>query len=254
MFSKISSISFITFFVVLFFSAAQLQCREEKKAVIPIPHIVALTFDDGPSAQYTPQILDVLKENNIKATFFVIGHNVVAHSDLVKREALEGHAIGNHTWSHPLMAPLESHQQLQEEVTKTENAIIEACGVHTNLFRPPHGWRSPWMVKELEGMGFDIVNWTVDPKDWKHPAATVIVKKVEHAVRSSAIVLMHDGLELKDDPGQGNTVTALKEIIADFKKKNYQFVTITELLADPEFSTEYRSLFRVISEPGITYK
>lgn len=219
MFPKITFVSFTTLIAAFFSTTVQLQCSEEKKTVTQVPCIVALTFDDGPSAQYTPQILDILKENGIKATFFVIGHNVKEHSDKVKREALEGHAIGNHTWSHPLMAPLESRQQLQDEINKTEIAIMEACSLHTNLFRPPHGWRSPWMIRELENMGFDIVNWTVDPKDWKHPAATVIVKKVENAVRSSAIVLMHDGLELKDDPRQENTVTALKEIIADFKKK-----------------------------------
>jgi peptidoglycan/xylan/chitin deacetylase (PgdA/CDA1 family) len=227
---------------------------EIKKLSSAPRRIVALTFDDGPSAQYTPQILDILKESGVKATFFVIGRNVQAHPEEVKREAAEGHAIGNHTWSHPLLAPIESHQQLRDEITKTEQAVLKAGNVRTRLFRPPHGWLSPWMVKEVEGMSYDIVNWTVDPKDWKHPKAAVIVKRVEHAFGSSAIVLMHDGLELKEDPGQANTVTALREIIADFKHKGYQFVTISELLADPEYAQVYRSLFKVIVEPKATYQ
>jgi peptidoglycan-N-acetylglucosamine deacetylase len=253
-FIKHSVLIGVTIFLTIFCNAHPGKSNEIKQSAPVVRRIIALTFDDGPSSQYTPQILDILRDNGIRATFFVIGRNVQEHPEKVKREAVEGHVIGNHTWSHPFFAPLESHQQLKDEINKTEQAVMEACSVRTRLFRPPHGWRSPWMIKEVEGMGYDIVNWTVDPKDWKHPTAAVIVKRVEHAPHSSAIVLMHDGLELKEDPGQSNTVTALKEIVADYKKKGYQFVTISELLADPEFADEYRALFKVIAEPKATYK
>jgi peptidoglycan-N-acetylglucosamine deacetylase len=217
-------------------------------------NVVALTFDDGPSSQYTPQILDILKEKGVYATFFVIGRNVVKHPDLVKREIEEGNTVGNHTWSHPIMAPLESKVQLSLEIARADSAIFKAAGIHPTLFRPPHGWRSPWMVKNIEDLGYDVINWTVDPKDWKHPQANVIIKRIEHVLGKSAIVLMHDGLEMKADPGQENTVLALGEIIDDFKTNNYEFVTISQLIEDPDFATEYRSIFKVISEPKMTYQ
>jgi peptidoglycan-N-acetylglucosamine deacetylase len=217
-------------------------------------NVVALTFDDGPSLQYTPQILDVLKEKGVHATFFVIGRNVVKYPDLVKREIEEGNAVGNHTWSHPFMAPLESKSQLTIEITRTDAAIFKASGIHSTLFRPPHGWRSPWMVKTIEDLGYDVINWTVDPKDWKHPKAIIIIKRVEHVFGKSAIVLLHDGLEMKADPGQENTVLALGEIIDDFKTNNYEFVTISQLIKDPDFAKEYRLIFKVISEPKMTYQ
>ena len=216
--------------------------------------IVALTFDDGSSAQYTPQILDILKDNGVHATFFVIGSNVIKYPELVKREIKEGHAVGNHTWSHPLFAPLESKKQLHDEITRPDSAIYNATGVHSSLFRPPHGWCSPWMVKSAESMGYDVVNWTIDPNDWKHPKSNIIVKRIETSLGKNAIILLHDGLELKDDPGQENTVQALREIIECFKKKGYQFVTVTQLIHDPEFSPEYRTLFKVINDPKRTYQ
>jgi peptidoglycan/xylan/chitin deacetylase (PgdA/CDA1 family) len=214
--------------------------------------IVALTFDDGPSARYTPQILDLLKENGVHATFFVIGRNIVKYPELVKREIDEGHAVGNHTWSHPFFTPFESKKQLFHEITRTDSAIYNAAGVHASLYRAPHGWCSPWMVKSVEGMGYDVVNWTVDPTDWKHPEANIIVKRVETSLGKSSIILLHDGLELKIDPGQENTVQALREIITDFKAKGYRFVTVTELLQEPKFAQKYHAIFNVISEPKRT--
>jgi peptidoglycan-N-acetylglucosamine deacetylase len=209
--------------------------------------VVALTFDDGPSAKYTPQILDILKENNVHATFFVIGRNVGARPYLVKREIEEGHGVGNHTWSHRLFTPLESRKQLHEEICRTDSAIYRAAGVHASLFRAPHGWNSPWMTRSVQRMGYDVVNWTVDPLDWKHPSAGIIVKRVDRSLGASAIVLLHDGLELKNDPGQENTVVALRRIIADFKAKGYRFVTVGQMLGDPQFTRKYRTLSKVIS-------
>jgi peptidoglycan-N-acetylglucosamine deacetylase len=214
--------------------------------------IVALTFDDGPSARYTPQILDILKENGVHGTFFVIGRNVNRCPELVKREIEEGNAVGNHTWSHPFFTPFESRRQLSDEITRTDSAIYHASGVHASLFRPPHGWSSPWMVRSVERMGYDVVNWTVDPMDWKHPNANVIVKRVDRSMGTSAIVLLHDGLELKNDPRQENTVAALRTIITDYKARGYRFVTVGQLIHDPQFAQKSRALFRVIREPKST--
>jgi len=219
----------------------------------PVKKIVALTFDDGPSTQYTPQILDILKEENVKATFFVIGENVDRHPEIVAREHAEGHAIGNHTWSHPFLSLVESRKQLTLEIARTDSAIYRAAGVHVSLFRPPHGWCPPWMVETVEDLGFDIINWTEDPNDWKHPAANIIVKRVESCLGLSAIVLLHDGLELKKDPKQENTVQALRGIIRDFRKDGYEFVTVTQLVHAPEFAEECPALYKVIKNPRVIH-
>jgi peptidoglycan/xylan/chitin deacetylase (PgdA/CDA1 family) len=216
----------------------------------PASNIVALTFDDGPSALYTPQVLNILKKNGVHATFFVIGENVEKYPALVKREVDEGNCVGNHTWSHPLNAPFETKKQLTEQILRTDSAVFRAAGVHTTLLRPPHGWESPWMVKNAEALGYDVVNWTVDANDWKHPSANVIIKRVERANGKSAIVLLHDGLGLKANPKQGNTPRALQEIIDDFKLRGYAFVTIEQLIRDPNAEKRYRGLFKVIKEPA----
>jgi peptidoglycan/xylan/chitin deacetylase (PgdA/CDA1 family) len=212
--------------------------------------VIALTFDDGPSARYTPQILDILEKNGVHATFFVIGQNVVKFPNLVKREIDDGNCVGNHTWSHPFNAPIESKKQLRFQISRTDSAVFGASGVHTTLFRPPHGWLSPWMIDDVESMGYTLVNWTVDPQDWRHPRARVILKRVEHANGKSAIVLLHDGLNHSADPRQENTVAALEEIITDFKSNDYSFVTIPQLLSDPDFAKDYRQLFRAVKVPA----
>jgi peptidoglycan-N-acetylglucosamine deacetylase len=212
--------------------------------------VIALTFDDGPSARYTPQILDILEKNGVHATFFVIGQNAASLPNLVKREIADGNCVGNHTWSHPFDAPIESKKQLRFQISRTDSAVFGACGVHTTLFRPPHGWLSPWMIDDVESMGYTLVNWTVDPRDWRHPRARVIIKRVEHANGESSIVLLHDGLNHSADPKQENTVAALEEIIIDFKSKDYSFVTIPRLLSDPDFAKDYRQLFSAVKVPA----
>jgi peptidoglycan/xylan/chitin deacetylase (PgdA/CDA1 family) len=219
-----------------------------------IAPLAALTFDDGPSSEYTAAILDTLKRYGVHATFFVIGRNAEKYPELVKRESMEGHAIGNHTYSHPLLTQFETKEQLHREIQKTQDIIARETGRRPDLFRPPHGWRSPWLISECERDGYNVVNWTIDPKDWKHPASNVIVKRVMRKCGEVTIVLLHDGLELKNDPGQENTVRALSTIIGEFRLKGYRFVTINELIADSTYRQEFRALVRVIAEPSKAYR
>lgn len=225
-----------------------------KSKDISTPAYVALTFDDGPSKIYTPQVLDILKENNIHATFFLIGKNAEKYPEIVKRIVSEGHTIGNHTYTHPTIMPLISNQQLIQEIKKTEDVIYNNTGVKTVLFRPPHGWHTPWMINECEKLGYDVVNWTVDPKDWRHPSSNVIVKKVIHKSGNGAIVLLHDGLELKDDPGQENTLKALSQIIEYYRSRNYSFLTIDQIVADKNRAQDFKAVAKVIVEAKNTYR
>jgi peptidoglycan/xylan/chitin deacetylase (PgdA/CDA1 family) len=191
--------------------------------------LVALTFDDGPST-YTPQVLDTLAKYGVKATFFMIGNNVDRYPDIARRVASEGHAIGNHTYSHPFWAPVEMPGRFQVELDKAENSIFKATDQMPRYFRPPHGWRSPWMMKLASKEKYTVVTWTVDPDDWQHISAASIEHRVLSKCGSGSIILMHDGIELKQDPQRQQTVTALPVIIAELKSRGYRFVTIPELI------------------------
>ena len=184
---------------------------------------IAMTFDDGPSPTLTPHLLDILKEKGVKATFFVIGQNVVHSPEIVARASAEGHEIGNHSWSHPMLTKL-SEERLQEEVQKTSDAIAEATGKKPTLLRPPYGainQRTGKMIEEKDGL--TIILWSVDPLDWKSPGANVVAQRLIAGTKPGSITLSHD---IK--PG---TIQAIPEVIDAFKAKGYKFVTVSELIA-----------------------
>jgi len=184
---------------------------------------IAMTFDDGPSPTLTPHLLDILKEKGVKATFFVIGQNVIQSPEIVARAAAEGHEIGNHTWSHPVLTKL-SDARLQEEVQKTSDAIAEATGKKPPLLRPPYGAINSHVGKILEQKdGLTVVLWSVDPLDWKSPGANVVAQRLIVGAKPGAITLSHD---IK--PG---TIQAIPEVIDALKAKGYQFVTVSQLIA-----------------------
>lgn len=184
---------------------------------------IAMTFDDGPSPTLTPKLLDILKEKGVKATFFVIGQNVVHAPQIVARAAREGHEIGSHTWSHPALTKL-SDAKVQEEIEKTSSAILEATGKKPTLLRPPYGTINPHLSKMIEQEdGLTIVLWSVDPLDWKSPGASVVAQRLITGAKPGAITLSHD---IK--PG---TIKAIPQVIDALKAKGYQFVTVSELIA-----------------------
>ncbi len=193
--------------------------------------VVALTFDDGPSP-YTAQVLDILKENNILATFFLIGRNAERWPDLARRIAAEGHCIGNHTYTHPAWAAVEDPGRLRRELDAGENAIETTTGVHATLFRPPHGWRSPWMIGEAHRLGYAVVTWSAAADDWRRPGATVIAQRILNQARPGVIFLLHDGLETRTSPPVQETVEALPAIVAGLKARGYRLVTIAELMQE----------------------
>jgi peptidoglycan/xylan/chitin deacetylase (PgdA/CDA1 family) len=192
--------------------------------------LVALTFDDGPS-HYTSQILDTLDKYGVKATFFEIGCNVDRYPAIARRIINEGHVIGNHTFSHPFLAPMEPPAQIKREIDKASESIKNATGCTPVLFRPPHGWRSPWMASELRRDNYTVVTWTVSPDDWQQTiSAANVVKRVLSKTHSGSIILLHDGLETKDTFRKDQTIDALPSIIADLKSHGYRFVTVPELM------------------------
>src|SRR5437762_11700308 len=150
---------------------------------------IAMTFDDGPSATLTPKLLDLLAAHHIKATFFVIGENVAEHPEIVARAAREGHEIGNHSWSHPYFARM-SDDNVRSQLKRTDEAIMNAAGIHPRLLRPPYGSittrQKRWIHDEF---GYDIILWDVDPFDWKRPGPTAIASRILKNTRAGSIVL-----------------------------------------------------------------
>ncbi|MEH2195803.1 MAG: polysaccharide deacetylase family protein [Nostoc sp.] len=185
--------------------------------------VIALTFDDGPWPESTAQVLDILKQNQIKGTFFLIGQNVKNYPGLVKREIAEGHVIGNHTWHHwyQFMNP----QAAAYEIDHTANLIYQVTGIKTNLFRPPGGIMYNGVADYARNSKYAIILWSSDSVDYSRPAVPKLINNVFRKAKPGGIVLMHDG-----GGNRSKTVQALPEIIANFRKQGYSFVTIPELL------------------------
>ena len=187
---------------------------------------VALTFDDGPHPKYTSLILDILKENDAKATFFVIGENAKQYPELILREKEEGHEIGNHTYTHPDMKGI-SVDKAVEEIMLTQDVISEITGTRPVLFRSPGGIFSDELVLMLESIECKPVlwSWRQDTKDWMLPSVTSVVNTVVKNIRDGDIILFHD-FNMKGSP----TPEALKIILPKLKEMGYSFVTVSELI------------------------
>jgi len=184
---------------------------------------IAMTFDDGPHIQNTPRLLDMLKERKIHATFFMVGECVAQYPDIVKRIVAEGHEVGNHSWSHPDLAKM-SEASVHDQIQKTHDAIVNACGVAPKLLRPPYGAFTTRQRAWANGTwGYKIILWDVDPEDWKiRNAEHVKTEILKHTVPGS-IILSHDIHK--------TTIDAMPETLDTLLKKGYKFVTVSELIA-----------------------
>lgn len=197
--------------------------------------IVALTFDDGPNPPYTEQLLDVLKENHVSATFFLIGQNVEKHPELVKRIAAEGHQLGNHTYHH--MDLLKADRKLiADEVDRTNQAITAASGITPHLVRPPHGFRDPVVMEMMAERNLKVVEWSVMSRDWLNPGVDTIVERTISKVKNGSIILLHDGDGIAAQDSRAQTIEATRRIIQILSAQGYKFVTVDEILAKTEES------------------
>lgn len=187
-------------------------------------HQIALTFDDGPSIQNTEEILSILKEYGIRATFFVIGENAAADPDRIRMIYEAGHEIGNHTYTHSYISKI-GKDALREEIRKTEEILQSITGQKPKVFRPPGGIYDEASLRVLEEMGYRSVLWSLDTKDWCMPKSDTIASKIEENAVSGDIILFHD-LNDKRLP----TPDALKRILPYLKENGYEFVTITEMI------------------------
>lgn len=191
---------------------------------------VALTFDDGPDAIVTPKILDILKENDIKATFFILGDRAAAHPETVRRIVEEGHAIGNHSWSHPNFEQI-SMGQAMKQVNDTQDMLNDIIGYRPSLFRPPYGALDEDKVEAVQNMDLAVVNWSVDTMDWSGLPAQDIMQRIHSQLKPGGIILQHTA---NGKNHLANTIEALKLLIPDLRDQGYSFVTVPELLHLPE--------------------
>nr|WP_044879946.1 polysaccharide deacetylase family protein [Paenibacillus sp. IHBB 10380] len=196
--------------------------------------LIALTFDDGPDPIRTPKILELLKQYEAKATFFVVGNRAEKLPDIVKRAQQEGHEIGNHSYSHPTFRQA-SIQGLRSELDRTQEIIYKATGHKPTLYRPPGGSYNELAVnicKENELLMI-LWSWDQDTKDWTSPGVGKIVNKVLKNVHNGDIILMHDYVYKSSQ-----TVEALAKILPELKRRGYSFVTVSELLKNKDSNSD----------------
>src|ERR1035437_7386724 len=219
---------------IIFFSMAYLPTAFAVSTTTPSTarvKEVALTFDDGPYGTSTELVLDILHRENVPATFFLIGQNVVKYQSLTKEIIANGNLIGDHTYDHPknlLAMPLID--QLME-LSKTDSAIVTATGVHTKFFRPPYGNINQSLRNMLNTEGYTVAMWNVDPKDWNDASSTSqqIVDRVLGHLKTHMVIVLHDGRDTQLNYPRDNMVNALSTIIEDLKARGYTFVTADKL-------------------------
>jgi peptidoglycan/xylan/chitin deacetylase (PgdA/CDA1 family) len=180
--------------------------------------VIALTFDDGPDSEFTGAILDILKQKQVKATFFVIGKNASQNPSLLRRIVKEGHEVENHGYSH------SRGFQLSDELKQTDQSVFAVTGEHTHFYRPPGGYVTQSEIERIKDQGYTVTLWSVDSKDWKRPGVDQIVSNVVQKAFPGAIVLLHDGGGLRSQ-----TVLALEKLIDQLNTEGYRFVTLSEL-------------------------
>lgn len=185
---------------------------------------IALTFDDGPHPVYTPEILDILEEYGVKATFFTIGQNVEWYNDVFQMEYAAGHEIGNHTYSHLNLRKLP-YKAVCREIERAENLVYESVEYRTRLLRPPEGAFGNDLCKAAAELDYTVICWSVDTLDWAHTPSDKIAENVLSSVKGGDIILFHDYIA-SDSP----TPEALRMIIPALLEEGYNFVTVSELL------------------------
>ncbi|MTB64192.1 polysaccharide deacetylase family protein [Streptococcus sp. zg-86] len=179
---------------------------------------IALTFDDGPSAITTPQVLDILKKYKAKATFFVLGQNIAGNEELLKRIVAEGHEVASHTWDHADLRTL-SGDQVKQEMDQTREAIQKVIGQEPKMMRPPYGSVNQAVMSVMQ---LPVIYWSVDSKDWQSRNATSILGEVKACTYPGSIILMHDIHQ--------PTVDSLTSVLEFLLGEGYEPVTVSELL------------------------
>ncbi len=193
-------------------------------AQVSVPgNYVAVTFDDGPSSAYTPQVLDILRRHGARATFYVTGRNASHNRSLLARAVAEGHEIGNHTYSHIKMTA-SGNSTIAREVERTSEIIRDATGFYPTTMRPPYGAVNSNLVERMyQNYGMHTVLWDVDTRDWQRPGVATVVERAVGKAQPGSIILLHDI--------HASTLDAVEDIIVGLKARGFKLVTVSQLIA-----------------------
>lgn len=187
--------------------------------------VVALTFDDGPDPTFTPVILELLHREGVVGTFFVIGKQADRYPKIIEWMYKAGHEVANHGYSHADPKKLGKGEVI-DEIRRTEQAVLKASGTRTRFYRPMGGTVTPSVLRACNETGYELIHWSVDPKDWRRDRTSeVISNALKNHVDSGDIVLFHDG-----GLNQEESIKALAVLIGELKGRGYHFVTISQLL------------------------
>lgn len=185
--------------------------------------VVALTFDDGPHPVLTPQLLDILRDRGVRATFYLIGRNVDAHPQIAQRILSEGHEIGNHSYNHPAFTKL-SPSRVASEIQQTNDAILRATGTLPRTLRPPYGATNPKLNNRIRTeFGLPVILWSVDPQDWRYRNPIRVSSHIIQHSQAGDIILAHDI--------HPSTIAAIPAILDSLLSQGYEFLTVSELLS-----------------------
>ncbi len=227
---------------------------------------LALTFDDGPNDPHTLALLELLTRHNVRATFFMLGRFAVQRPEIVREVARAGHAIGNHTFSHPNLI-FCTRAEMETQICECEKAIAEVLGEEfpgfavrrpraeqestrsfdsrgqkpaavaqddtvnrLKLFRPPHGGRRPNVLRTVRRLGYVPVMWSVTGWDWNATSAEAIERSITRQVSGGDVILLHDGGHLRLGADRSHTVMAVDHLIARYRSEGYEFVTVPEMM------------------------
>lgn len=193
--------------------------------------IIALTFDDGPYLPYTQQLLKLLEEKNVHATFFMVGDNAFEYQSTVKLVHAKGHEIALHAGKHQDLLKL-NRQEIAANIDSGKMTLQWLTGEKIKYMRPPHGFRDWAVMDEINKAGLRAVNWDIIPRDWTNPGAQEIARRVCEAAHPGAIVLLHDGDSPKKTASRQQTIEAAAMIIDQLRSEGYEFVTISQLVAE----------------------
>jgi len=192
--------------------------------------IVALTFDDGPNGADTVAILDVLAQEEVRATFFVVGKAAREQPALLYRMIRDGHAVGNHSWSHTRLN-FRSRAGVREDLIRTDEAIFVATGERTKLVRPPFGARSFALLAELRRLEYTCVLWSVPlAREWDRPDAGAIAQRLVDATTDGCILALHDGNQGRAGDRR-HVAAAARMVVRELRDRSLRFVTIPEMIA-----------------------
>ena len=190
---------------------------------------IALTFDDGPDANYTDQVLNILKKYHAKATFFILGKSIEGQQNVIKRIVNEAHTICNHTWSHPDLRTMNL-EQISAEINRVEETLYGITGLKTALMHPPYGFVSDNNISQLSQLNYKVIKWSVDSNDWRDLNIDKILVNILPGIRDGSIVLLHDAVG-----DRTSTIKMLPELIETLQKQGYVLVTVDELLGEEAY-------------------